>query len=217
MRRRHATAILATFGIAALLIAGCGEPTVPTPAGSGDLVPSPSSMSPVASPTLDPDIAPPSPPAGAATVDSALLDVLPDAIDGVPLTPDEETAALIAADPTTDAAIERLAVGVYVDPSDSVETDVAVVSVVGLAPGTFDEAWFRAWRDTYDAAACEVAGGLAAAGAESTIADHDTFIGTCQGGVHTYHVHLPDPDRVVAITAVGPARFGERVVAGLEE
>ena len=24
------------------------------------------------------------------------------------------------------------------------------------------------------------------------------FIGTCEGGVHTYHVHLPDPDRIVA-------------------
>lgn len=217
MRRRTALARTALLAVAALALVGCGATPGPTASESADRTPSPSSTNPVASATLDPDIAPPSPRPGAAAVDSTLLDVLPDAIDGIPLTADAETAAQIAADPTTDEAIERLGVGVYVDASDAVETDVAVVSVVGLAPGTFDDAWFRAWRDTYDAAACEVAGGLAAAGVESTIADRDTFIGTCQGGVHTYHVALSDPERVVAVTAVGPARFGERVVAGLEE
>jgi hypothetical protein len=189
-------------------------------------MPSDASAAPTASPT---DVGPsgstavatpeptPVPPPGAPAVDPSLLDVLPDEIDGLPLTADEETAAQIAADPTTDDAIDRLDVGVYVDPGDGVETDLAVVSVVGLAPDTFSDAWFRAWRDTYDAAACEVAGGLAAAGVEDTIDDRQTFIGTCQGGVHTYHVHLADPDRIVAITSVGPARFGEDVIAGLEE
>jgi hypothetical protein len=30
-------------------------------------------------------------------------------------------------------------------------------------------------------------------------------------------VHLPDPDRVISITSLGDARYGERVVAGLTE
>jgi hypothetical protein len=58
---------------------------------------------------------------------------------------------------------------------------------------------------------------LAPGSAEADIADHRTFIGTCVGGVHTYHVHLADPDRVIAITALGPGRYGEQVVAGLAE
>ena len=49
------------------------------------------------------------------------------------------------------------------------------------------------------------------------IGGHATHIESCQGGVHLYHVHLADPDRVISITAAGEGRFGERVVAGLTE
>ena len=87
----------------------------------------------------------------------------------------------------------------------------------GSRPGVFDDGWFRSWRSTYDEGACQVAGGVSPGAAESVIAEHETHIGTCEGGVHTYHVHLADPDRVISITAVGEGRFGERVVAGLTE
>jgi hypothetical protein len=207
--------ILAVAGAAA--VAGCDAGPAPSPTA-------PAPASPPAGPDASTGLAsaPPdeptlSPPPGAPTVDPALLAILPADIDGMAMTPDEETAAQIAADPTTDPVIERLDVGVYVDTADEVDTDLAVVSVVALEPGAFDDAWFRSWRDTYDEAACEVAGGRSAASAETTIDDRQVFIGTCEGGVHTYHVHLPDPDRIVAVTAVGPDRFGERVVAGLTE
>ena len=66
-------------------------------------------------------------------------------------------------------------------------------------------------------AACEVAGGVAPGAAVTEIGGHETYIGSCQGGVHTYHVRLENPDRIVSITAVGDERLGERVVAGLTE
>ncbi len=91
------------------------------------------------------------------------------------------------------------------------------MNVVRLRPGVFGDAWFRSWRDTYDTGACEIAGGVAPGAAVSDISGRETHIGSCQGGVHTYHVHLASPDRIVSITAAGEGRFGERVVAGLTE
>jgi hypothetical protein len=149
-------------------------------------------------------------------VDPSLLDVLPGGIDGEMLRPDAETAGDIAATGELSDDIEAIAVGLYIRP-ESPTTDLAIVSVVRLQPGVFDEEWFRSWRSTYDEGACRVAGGVAPGGAESRIGDHDTHIGTCEGGVHTYHVHLEDPDRVISISAAGEERFGERVVAGLTE
>ena len=78
-----------------------------------------------------------------------------------------------------------------------------VVPVVARAPTT--------------TGACEVAGGVAPGAAVTEIGGHETHIGSCQGGVHTYHVHLANPDRIVSITAAGEGRFGERVVEGLTE
>lgn len=213
--RRRALAVLLAVAAAAT-VAGCDAGPVPSPTTAA-ASPQPSADASAGLASAPPDEPTLSPPPGAPTVDPALLAILPADIDGMAMTPDEETAAQIAADPTTDVVIERLDVGVYVDIADEVDTDLAVVSVVALEPGTFDDAWFRSWRDTYDEAACEVAGGRSAASAETTIDDRQVFIGTCEGGVHTYHVHLPDPDRIVAVTAVGPDRFGERVVAGLTE
>ena len=112
--------------------------------------------------------------------------------------------------------MSAIAVALAIEPRASAGDDLAVVSVVQLRPGAYDDAWFRSWRDTYDAAACEAAGGVQG-NAEAVIAEHDTFIGTCAQGAFTYHVHLEDPDRLVSITSVGDRRLGEQVVAGLGE
>ena len=147
-------------------------------------------------------------------VDSTLLDVLPREVDGQPLRPDDESAAAIENLP---ADVEALAIGLYIRPGSSVSDDLAIVNVARLQAGVFDETWFRSWRDTYDRGACEVAGGVAPGSTEAEIGGHTTHIESCQGGVHLYHVHLADPDRVISITAAGEGRFGERVVAGLTE
>jgi hypothetical protein len=49
------------------------------------------------------------------------------------------------------------------------------------------------------------------------IAGRQTFIGTCAGGVRTYHVYLPTRNVVVSMQGSGDGRFGERVVEGLRE
>ena len=150
-------------------------------------------------------------------VDGTLLDVLPDEVGGQPMQSDEVTAAEIADGGDLAPDIEAIAVALYIQPGSSTADDLAIVNVVRLRPGVFGEAWFRSWRTTYDAAACEIAGGVQPGAAVTAIGEHETHIGSCLGGVLTYHVHLTSPDRVVSITAAGEGRFGERVVAGLTE
>jgi hypothetical protein len=204
---RGGVAALVLVALVALL--GC-TPTVPTSPAVAIPTPTPS---PVASPPSTPS---PSPASATASgrVDSTLLDALPREIDGQALRPDDESAAAIENLP---ADVEALAIGLYIRPGSSAADDFAIVNVARLQAGVFDEGWFRSWRDTYDRGACEVAGGVAPGSTEAEIAGHATHIESCQGGVHLYHVHLTDPDRVVSITAAGDGRFGERVVAGLTE
>jgi len=152
--------------------------------------------------------------AGGRRVDRTLLDILPADIDGVPLQPDDETAAAIDGLPEE---VEAIAIGLYIQPGSSTADDLAIANIVRLRAGVFDETWFRSWRETYDEGACKVAGGIAPGTAETRIGEHDTHIGSCKGAVHTYHVHLVSPDRVLSITAAGERRFGERVIAGLTE
>jgi hypothetical protein len=157
---------------------------------------------------------------GTVAVDPSLLDVLPDEVEGQPLRPDAETAADIAVNSDLAPDIEAIGLALYIQPgTDSPDNpdDLAIVSIVRTRPGVFGDAWFRSWRSTYDVGACEIAGGVEPGTAVSEIGGHETHIGSCSGGVHTYHVHLPSPDRVVSITAAGEGRFGERVVAGLTE
>jgi hypothetical protein len=99
-------------------------------------------------------------------------------------------------------------------PATDAVGDYVVVTVARLKPGLFGDLFYRGWRDTFDAAVCEQAGGVDGHG-EAEIAGRQTFIGTCAGGVHTYHVHLPDHDVIVSMQAVGDGRFGEHVVEGL--
>jgi hypothetical protein len=108
-------------------------------------------------------------------------------------------------------------VALVISPGTSAGDDLAIVSVIRLRPGVFDEAWFRTWRTTYDAAACEVAGGLAGQPSEVEIGGRTAYVGTCAGDAHTYHVHLAAPTLIVSVTAAGERKFGELVVAGLAE
>ena len=197
MSRRAWLAAIVSVGVSAgLSISACGpsNPTFP-----------PSAVSTTEPSTFEVD------------VDASLLDVLPESIDGQPRRPDDPTAIEIARTGNLGPDIEAIAVGLYVRAGSSASQDLAIVNVVRLRSGAFSEAWYRDWRTTYDSGACEIAGGVAPGAAQSRIGDHDTYIGTCQGGVHTYHVHLTGPDRVVSITAAGDGRYGELVVKGLTE
>ena len=180
--------------------------------------PSPTSApEPPSTPT--PTVAPATASAGVSgvMVDPSLLDLLPPDVNGVPMNPDSETAAEIAADGSIGLFVSAIALAAAFGPiATDTAADYVVVTVARLKPGTFDELFFRGWRDTFDAAVCEQAGGVSGH-AESDISGHHTHIGTCAGGVHTYHVHLPASDVIVSMQGTGEGRYGERVVAGLTE
>ncbi len=196
-----AALILSAVAVIALGCAPVAPPSPPSPSvgGSPTIVPTPA-----AAPT-------PAPSGAEVIVDGSLLDALPAEIAGSPRMADVETAAGIATDPALAADIDALAVGLYAG-----QADYAVVTVTRLRPGVISDSYVRDWRDTFDAGVCAQAGGIDGH-AEASIGGRTTFIGTCLGGVRTYHVRLADPDRIVSLQALGDARYGELIVAGLTE
>ncbi len=176
-------------------------------------------MSPVSSPSPAPSLpgpfASPTPvrtqSAPGVAVEPELLAILPESVDGLAVTPDPETAAESARDESLARSAEALATALVVDPASG---EFAIANVVRLRPGTFSDGWFRDWRDTFDEGACSQAGGVTGH-AEAAIAGRTTFIGTCAGGLHTYHVWLPERGVLVALSAFGERRLGELLIAGL--
>jgi hypothetical protein len=152
---------------------------------------------------------------GSVAVDPSLLSILPPDVAGVPMQPAPDTAAQIAADPSLASEVEAVAVALAVSAGSSAAEDLVIASVVRLQPDIFGEAFFRGWRDTYDAAACEPAGGVRG-NAESEIDGRQVFIGSCNSGVLTYHLRYGE-DVIVSLTSVGERRFGEQVVQNLGE
>jgi len=152
---------------------------------------------------------------GSVAVDPSLLSILPPDVAGVPMQPAPDTAAQIAADPSLASEVEAVAVALAVSAGSSAAEDLVIASVVRLQPDIFDETFFRGWRDTYDGAACEPAGGVRG-NAESEIDGRQVFIGSCNSGVLTYHLRYGE-DVIVSLTSVGERRFGEQVVQNLGE
>lgn len=187
--------------------------------------PSPAAPTPVEQPTASAVASSDSGPSAAASssvgaiaVDAGLLDLLPARVDGIDRQADEATAEEIAGSAELAGSAEALAVAVYVGPPTASASvgDYAVVTMTRLRPGVLGEAFHRDWRDSFDAGVCAQAGGVAG-NAEATIEGHRTFIGTCAGGVRTYHVVLDDARVLVSLQALGDSRLGERIVAGLAE
>ena len=181
-------------------------------------------------PSVDPSSAPPStapsgspssdvsPSASGITVDAALLEVLPAAIDGVARQDDAETAAEIATSPDLASSVRDLAVAIYVGPlATDTPGDYAVATVTRLRDGIFDDAWYRDWRDSFDAGVCEQAGGVESGRSEVEIAGRTVHRSTCAGGVVIHHVHLDDENIVVSVQGAGPADLGRRVVESVKE
>lgn len=207
MRSVGRVAAAATLLAATLAAVGCGASGPPSPPAAATAASA--SASP---PSIEPSPAPSSPPpAGRPTIDMSLLDVLPPAVDGIALVPAPGAAAEIIADPSLGAAVAAVGVGLVVGPGSSAADDLAVVNVVRLRAGAFGADFFRDWRQSYDRAACEPAGGVAGT-AEAEIGGRPVHIGSCAGGAHTYHVRLDEGDLLVSITSIGTGRYGERIV-----
>jgi hypothetical protein len=200
--------------VSMVVVVGCIPPRPSpstSPAETAPLIPSASepTSSPGTSASLGSEIA----------VDAALLDLLPGEVSGVPVRPDAATAAEIAGEGYIAPFVSAIAVAAAFGPQPSgTLSDYVVVTVARLRPGTFGDLFYRGWRDTFDAAVCERSGGVSAH-AETDIGGRHTYIGTCQGGVHTYHVHLATAsgDVMVSMQGLGNGSFAERIVAGLRE
>ena len=208
--------LLVAWLIALVVLAACiPPPPSPTPPPSP---PSSPSVAATPSPDRTPSGTFPTAPASAAvSVDPTLLDLLPDTVGGVPLEGDEATAAEIAGEPSIAPFVSSLAIAsAFGPPASDAIGDYVVVTVARVKPGLFGDLFFQGWRDTFDEAVCQQAGGVQG-NVEAEIAGRQTFIGTCAGGIHTYHVHLADQGVIVSMQGGGPKRFGERVVEGLNE
>ena len=212
-RFRHAVAVVAGVALLVIVAVGCIPPRPsPSPTGTPSSKPSPTSSGRSG----------PSPVAGVVVADPTLLDLLPAEVAGVPLASDPESAADIAAQTTTEGLITPFVSGIaiaraFAPQATDTAADYVVVTVARLRRGAFLDLVYREWRQTFDAAVCEQAGGVVGATAETVIADHLTYIGTCAGGVHTYHVHLADRDVLLSMQGAGDGRLAERVIEGLTE
>lgn len=149
---------------------------------------------------------------GGVEVDLSLLDHLPATVDGLAVEADAPTSVSIAASPSLASDASAIAIAQVIAPASD---DLAIASIVRLRSGPFSDASFARWRSTYDQAACEPAGGLAATD-EQQIGGRRVFVGACNGGAQTYHVALTD-DILVSITAIGERHLGDLLVAGLRE
>ena len=145
-----------------------------------------------------------------------LLAFVPGGGNGLDFTYDAETTATVASDPELARNLVGLAIGLYrVTGSAPDDPNFAIVNVAQRRDPSLDAAWFRDWRDTYDAAACAQAGGVAGH-AQTEMGAGIVYIGTCAGGALTYHVRLARGAIVVSMTSFGPLRLGEKVMKAIE-
>ena len=188
-----------------VFVAGC------TPAPSASPSPSPG---PTPSPT--PAVSTSALPSNAqgVVVDPTLLEILPEAVGGIPIVESQEAEAQLLGDPALGTIAEAVAAGLAVD-AQAAQTEFLYAVVVRLREGQMGEERFRDWRDSYDEGACTQAGGVVG-NAQAEIDSRTVYIGTCDGAVRTYHVWLPEPNLLVSASAVGvEKRLGEELVENL--
>jgi hypothetical protein len=184
--------------LVAISLSGCGSTPGPSPAASTRTATPLATAGSTAS-------------ASAVVIDRSLLGLLPGNVNGFGITESPEGEASAAQSRDLSTVATGFAAGLAADPAGG---DWAFAVVVALRPGVMSDATFRGWRDSYDAGACSQAGGVGGH-AQAEIAGRTTYITTCGGGLHTYHVWLPAQQRLVSISAVGDRRFGELLVKGL--
>jgi hypothetical protein len=210
-----------TMAILALAVVACASTGPTAPPAAASIHPRASEPSPKASaapsvaPTR-PSAAPGSNPATTAAVgavgaveDPSLIGVLPATVDGVPVNLEHQAFVDAVADPAFAQHVRRAAFGVAVDGQD-----LASGVVAELVPGIFSDAFFRDWRDTYDAGACGQSGGVVG-NAETQIDGRTAYIATCAGGLRTYHAWLPERESIVSAFSLGDRRLGEALMEGL--
>jgi hypothetical protein len=208
VRRAHALSVL----LVAVSAAACGS-TAPASSRPPASAPAASSRPVTAAPAASSAAA--SLPAGSAAAailaDPSLLDALPAAAAGLKLVYDADTTASVMADPTLARDAAAIATGLATPIGQATPEEFVIVNAVRLRDPGKDEDWFRAWRDSYDAAACAQAGGVTGH-AESEIQGRNAFIGSCANGVFTYHTRIGGGGTVLSLTSIGPSRLGQKLL-----
>lgn len=164
----------------------------------------PTSFGPPPSPS-PPDIASP------VVLDPTLLAILPESIEGAPVTEALDEAALALTDPALPRIATALDVGVAVDTASA---DLVTAHVVKLRPKAFTDATYRQWRDSFDEGACAGAGGVRGV-AQATIDERTVHITSCVSGQLTYHLWLTEHDILISASSIGDRRFGEKLMDNL--
>jgi hypothetical protein len=219
------TGLRATFAavvavLIALVVATCSpaQPSpappsqaLPSPVLSSPARPSPTASSPAPGATARASEAPHTPGSSAVGVgnDPALLAILPPEIDGVPVVAEPEAFEEAMTDPAFAANVEDAVFPVVV-----AERDLASGVVARLRPGTFSEAFFRDWRDSYDEGACGQAGGVVG-NAAAELGGRPVHITSCAEGLLVYHAWLPEREVLVSLLSLGERRFGELLMGDL--
>ena len=187
----------------AVVLAACSPSTTPTPSVTPAATTSPAASEPSTAPTSN---------AAGVVVDPELLDVLPADVDGLAIVESPEAEAEALGDPNLGEITAALAAGLAIDAGSG---EFVYAAVVRLRAGAMSDARFRDCRDSYDEGACSQAGGVVGH-AEADIAGRTVYIGTCAGGVRTYHVWLMEQRLLVSASAFGEERrLGEKLVEGL--
>jgi hypothetical protein len=206
---------LAAATVCVMTLAACGEQApAPTAAVTPVVV---SASAPVETPRPTPSPPPggslasypPSPGGGDVVADESLLDILPPALDGLPVTAEDQAFADAANDPAFRRNVARAVFPIVVS-----DEDLASGVVAQLIPDRYTDEFFRDWRDSYDEGACGQAGGVAG-NAETDLGGRTVYIGTCAGGLRTYHAWLEERNVIVSLFAIGEGRFGERLMSDL--
>jgi hypothetical protein len=202
---RRIAALALPVALAGVLLSACTPPGSASPGASASSPPASTPSPAVASPSAPSPSAPSPVPTSAVPVDPSLLALLPAAVDGIAVAenPDAEVSAGGTADMAALATAFAAALAL-----DAQSGDFVYAVVIRLKPGAMDAGRFRDYRDTFDAGACSQASGVAG-NAEAVINGRTVYIGTCAGGLHTYHVWLDAQGVVISASASGDRRFGE--------
>jgi len=158
-------------------------------------------LGPPPSPTQPDDTAP-------LVLDNTLLAYLPDSVAGIKVTEDQDAAAEALGNQALPAIASAVDAAVAVDAGSG---NLVYALVARIRPAAFGDEAFRQWRDSYDQGACAAGGGVVG-NAEATLGGRQTFITSCVGGMHTYHVFLKDLGIVISASAIGDGRYGEKLL-----
>lgn len=174
-------------------IVGCSVTSTPTPTPTAI-----AGATPGATPTV--------------VIDPALLDYLPDSVDGLPMLESPEAEAEALTDPELASFGSAIAAGIALDGPTG---EFVYAVVVRLLAGPMIEALFPYWRDRYDEGACAQAGGVAG-NAEAQLGGRTVYTATCIGGVRTYHAWLDAQGIFISASDVGERRLGEILFESLQ-